>query len=362
MVTHLKEHHSFLVVLRQVLNVFLEKFGGFQRRVRQFVLLAQHHKLQIFVDAGQANAGLSADMMQSAADHPDVRHAVADLADELPELIEKALAAVGHSQLFDVAIEDVRSVVVVHLLVLVDVVAMMLHVLGQTRLDALVKNELREGEELLAQELVNVIHRRVDDTRAVSSQRVGDVPDVDGVQVLVLAALLDEDLIVQVVVVAGDEQVNVPHDLQHVQALVQRLRWQMIVDGLQRIFPLGEEAHLAVRPPILQRNRRQVVKHFAQVMLDVIAHGNVLVADGDRLQSYQRPPVFNRDLVVGLERIKLVDLEVRVEIQSQVDLDGVAELCYHVVLELPTDEWMEALHVVQLKVLQPAETFVRRIQ
>ena len=53
---------------------------------------------------------------------------------------------------------------------------------------------MREDGKLFSQKLVRVVHGRVHHPRAVGSNRVGDVVDVDRVQVLVLAGFLHEDL------------------------------------------------------------------------------------------------------------------------------------------------------------------------
>ena len=65
------------------------------------------------------------------------------------------------------------------------------------------------------------------------SDRVGNVPDADGVEVLAGAGLLDEHLAVHVVVVTSSEDMNVPHHLQHIQTLLYSLRWQVVLNCLQ---------------------------------------------------------------------------------------------------------------------------------
>lgn len=62
-------------------------------------------------------------------------------------------------------------------------------------------------------------HSGVHDSRAVSSDRVSNVSDVDGVEMLVVARVLYEDLVIQVVLVLGHEYVDVTHDFQHIQTL-----------------------------------------------------------------------------------------------------------------------------------------------
>ena len=68
------------------------------------------------------------------------------------------------------------------------------NVLGQPRLDLFVVEELREDGKLFSQKLVRVVHGRVHHPRAVGSNRVWDVVDVDRVKVLVLTGFLNENL------------------------------------------------------------------------------------------------------------------------------------------------------------------------
>lgn len=51
------------------------------------------------------------------------------------------------------------------------------------------------------------------------ADRVGDVANVNCVEMLVVAGVLYEDLVVQVVLVLGHKDVNVTHDFQNVQTL-----------------------------------------------------------------------------------------------------------------------------------------------
>lgn len=51
------------------------------------------------------------------------------------------------------------------------------------------------------------------------TDRVGNVADVDCVKMLVVAGVLYEDLVVQVVLVLRHKDVNVTHDFQNVQTL-----------------------------------------------------------------------------------------------------------------------------------------------
>lgn len=62
-------------------------------------------------------------------------------------------------------------------------------------------------------------HCGVHDSCAMCTDRVGDVADVDCVKMLVVAGVLYEDLVVQVVLVLRHKDVNVTHDFQNVQTL-----------------------------------------------------------------------------------------------------------------------------------------------
>jgi hypothetical protein len=80
---------------------------------------------------------------------------------------------------------------------------------------------LRKYEELLLQVLIGEIDRRVHDSDAVCSNRIGNVSYVYRVQVLICALTFHEYLIVQVVQIPSDKHVDVAHDLQHIEALFQ---------------------------------------------------------------------------------------------------------------------------------------------
>ena len=91
--------------------------------------------------------------------------------------------------------------------------------------------ELGEDVELLAQEVVREVHRRVEHAEAVLLQGRGDGPDVDRADVLRAAvrAPLDEVLLVEVVGEAAHEDVDVLHDAQHVETHVERPHGQVVV-------------------------------------------------------------------------------------------------------------------------------------
>ena len=86
-------------------------------------------------------------------------------------------------------------------------------------LDVFVEEKLGEDLELLAEELEGEVDGGVHDADAVGPDRVGHVADVDRVQILVVRRLLHEDLVVEAVEILGHENVDVPHDFQHVEAL-----------------------------------------------------------------------------------------------------------------------------------------------
>lgn len=53
----------------------------------------------------------------------------------------------------------------------------------------------------------------------MSPDGISYVPDVDGVEVFVVARLFNKYLVVEIVEILGDKDVNIPHDLQNIQTL-----------------------------------------------------------------------------------------------------------------------------------------------
>lgn len=68
------------------------------------------------------------------------------------------------------------------------------NVFDQSGLNVLVIHELAEDVKLLAQELVGEIHCCVHNASAVGSDGVGDVSNVDCVEMLVVTCFLNKDL------------------------------------------------------------------------------------------------------------------------------------------------------------------------
>ena len=85
--------------------------------------------------------------------------------------------------------------------------------------------------ELGAEELVGEVDRGVEHAQAVLPDAGRDGLNLDGVQVLggLVRAVLYELLHVHVVGEAAHEDVDVAHDLQHVQAHLQRPHGQVVV-------------------------------------------------------------------------------------------------------------------------------------
>ena len=59
---------------------------------------------------------------------------------------------------------------------------------------------------------------------------------------------------------------DVPHDLQHVQALLQRGAGEVWLQHVQPVLLAGEVAHVPVALPVVQGNCRQVVEGGVQVV------------------------------------------------------------------------------------------------
>lgn len=76
-------------------------------------------------------------------------------------------------------------------------------------------------------------------------------------------------LVVEVVAVAGDEDVDVPHDLQHVQPLLQCGAGEVWLQHLQPVLLAGQVAHVPVTLPVVEGNGRQVVEGSVQIVSDL---------------------------------------------------------------------------------------------
>lgn len=117
------------------------------------------------------------------------------------------------------------------------------------------------------------------------SDRIRNMANVQNVQMLVIACLFNKDLqsknrlsssdpsdknkahlVIQVVQVFRHEDVNVAHNLQDVQALLQRLAWQVRIDQLQPVLLLRQLPHLRVGSPIMQGHRGQIVECLLQIL------------------------------------------------------------------------------------------------
>ena len=98
-----------------------------------------------------------------------------NLRDELAELIEVRLVVGVDAELADGLGELLRALKGVHLVRLVPRVLEEANVAQQLRLDVVVKEKLRKGEEPLGQELEGEVDRRVHDACKVGGGGGGDV-------------------------------------------------------------------------------------------------------------------------------------------------------------------------------------------
>eukprot|EP00047_Mylnosiga_fluctuans_P004037 m.232378 g.232378 ORF g.232378 m.232378 type:complete len:469 (+) comp12348_c0_seq1:38-1444(+) len=218
------------------------------------------------VEVGHEADRVAAAVQAAGPDQADVAHGIADLGDEAAELVEVCVAGLGDTELADGLGQLLRALEGEALVRLEALLAEVAHVLDEAGLDVVIKEELREDEELLDEKLVREVDRRVHDAGAVRADRVGHVADVDRVQKLVLGLFLDEDLGVEVVVVLGHEQMDLAHDCKHIQTLLESLGGQSGVRHVQRVLLRGQAAHLRVRVPVVQRDRCQVVEGRVEVV------------------------------------------------------------------------------------------------
>lgn len=87
-----------------------------------------------------------------------------------------------------------------------------------------IEQKLGENGKLFAQKLVRKVDGGIHYTNAMRANGVGNVANVDRVQMLVLAGGFYENLMVEVVQIVGDKNMDVSHDFQHIEPLLQSLR------------------------------------------------------------------------------------------------------------------------------------------
>ena len=110
--------------------------------------------------------------------------------------------------------------------------------------------KLAEHLETLRKVLVDKVDGGVSDASPVCPDGVCDVSDADGVQmfsILGVQRFLDEALRVQVVVVPRDKDVDVSHDLERVQSLLESLPGQFNLRKGNPVLLHSQIAHFTVR-------------------------------------------------------------------------------------------------------------------
>jgi Ni,Fe-hydrogenase III component G len=143
---------------------------------------------------------------------------------------------------------------------------------GRDRVNVLVEQELGEDMELVLQELKREVHRSVHNTNPMLTNRICYRVNANRIRHLrsFLRSPLDEELLVQVVAILCDKNIDIAHDLQHIETLIQRPHWQMPVRELEPKHLHRKTPHLAVRLPVVERHRRQVEECPVQVVLDTL--------------------------------------------------------------------------------------------
>lgn len=135
-------------------------------------------------------------------------------------------------------------------------------------LDVVVEEKLREDEELTAEELIDEVDSGVHDSSSVSSNAVGDVVNLNGVEDLCgrLPRPLDERLRVQIVRILRNEDVNVPRDLENVESLLDCRPREVDFRQCETVFLLREIPHLSVGLPVMQRKTGQIIERRIEVV------------------------------------------------------------------------------------------------
>mmetsp|Transcript_20816 Transcript_20816/g.41608 ORF Transcript_20816/g.41608 Transcript_20816/m.41608 type:complete len:308 (+) Transcript_20816:396-1319(+) len=187
--------------------------------------------------------------------------------------------------------------------------------------------------EFLAKILVGVVDRGVENSEPVLADRAANGVDADGVQVLgpAVRAALNEHLLVEIVVEASHEHMDVAHDLQYVKALVKAAHGEEVVGQLDAKLLLGEVLHLAVGQPVVEGDRGQVVEACLEVLLNPLVDVKDDVEDNQRLHEDKgldlQPLVDDR---VGRRHVVQI---LSVHVQPEIVLHLSAELVHNLGLE-----------------------------
>ena len=235
------------------------------------------------------------------------------LADsQLPDILDKR-----HGPQVGVLVVDVRFFVVLLEPPLL---------LRKVASDVVVEEELREDVKFLGEVLVRVVHGCVEDSKPVLADAAADRVDADCVEVLgpPIRAALDEDLLVKVVVEAGNEYVNVAHNLEDIETLVEGPHGEVVIGELKAKLFLGQVLHFAVRQPVMESNRCKVVEAALQVEGDPLVDVDDNVEDGKGGHEDEGSDL-RLLLSDGVRPFHMIEV-FRVDVQPEVVLDITADL------------------------------------
>mmetsp|Transcript_10575 Transcript_10575/g.39862 ORF Transcript_10575/g.39862 Transcript_10575/m.39862 type:complete len:418 (+) Transcript_10575:27-1280(+) len=177
-----------------------------------------------FLQVGDKLDGFSTVVHRCTAHHADVSQRIADLAHELAELIQEGHAALAEPELPNLLDHAERTGIRVDVVDLRRVLVLLepATLPRQTRLDVVIDEELGEHAKLLRQELIREVDRRVQNAQPVLPKARCDALRVDGVEMPTTSFRnsLNENLLVHVVCESVGEDVDIPHNLQHVNPRV----------------------------------------------------------------------------------------------------------------------------------------------
>ena len=128
--------------------------------------------------------------------------------------------------------------------------------------------------------------------------------DTDCAHLLGLLSLLDEDLLVQVVAIVSHEVLRLGHEHHDVDALVQLVSGEVAGHDSDSEFLLSQGAHLLVCAVVVGGERSHLVEDGAQVLLDFVAHVDLLL----KKIEIVHPGVLGQVLNPLLEWIDLVEV------------------------------------------------------
>lgn len=225
-----------------------------------------------------------------------------------------------------------------------------LRLLQQHVLDCVIKQErFAEVGQLPAQELVHLAHNRIEDTNAVGTDRVEHLVDADCAHLFGLLGLLDEDLLMKIIAIVTHEDIGLLKEKHDIDTLIELLRWQMGRHDLDAELVHCQGPHELISAEIVGGQGSHPVEDGAQVLLDLVAHVDLLLKEEKVIHARVLGQVTNV-LLDWVDLVKVRDHD-HVDLLSKLLFSNTADGLCHVLCESLVDLFLVVVDSC-LRVLQ----------